>query len=36
MKFAIRNELFEAWNSGQGFDFLRVFEYVKKCGYSDI
>jgi sugar phosphate isomerase/epimerase len=34
MKFALCNELFEAWNSDKGFDFPRVFEYVKKCGYS--
>jgi len=36
MKFAICNELFEAWNTDKGFDFPRVFEYVKKCGYTGI
>ena len=36
MKFAICNELFEAWNNSSGFDFARVFEYVKKCGYAGI
>ena len=36
MKFAICNELFEAWNTDKGFDFSRVFEYVKKCGYTGI
>jgi len=36
MKFAICNELFEGWNTDQGFDFPRVFEYVKKSGYEGI
>jgi len=36
MKFAICNELFEGWNTDQGFDFPRVFEYVKNCGYAGI
>jgi sugar phosphate isomerase/epimerase len=36
MKFALCNELFEAWNTHEGFDFPRVFEYVKKCGYEGI
>jgi len=36
MKFAICNELFEAWNTDKGFDFPRVFEYVKNCGYAGI
>jgi sugar phosphate isomerase/epimerase len=36
MKFAICNELFEAWNTDKGFDFPRVVEYVKKCGYTGI
>ena len=36
MKFAICNELFEAWNVAQEFDFPRVFEYVKRCGYEGI
>jgi len=36
MKFALCNELFEAWNTDKGFDFPRVFEYVKKCGYAGI
>ena len=36
MKFAICNELFEGWNTNKGFDFPRVFEYVKQCGYAGI
>jgi len=36
MKFALCNEMFEAWNTEQGFDFPRVFEYVKKTGYEGI
>ena len=36
MKFAICNELFEAWNTNEGFDFVRVFEYVKKCRYDGV
>jgi len=36
MKFAICNELFEGWNTEQGFDFPRVFEFVKKSGYEGI
>ncbi|MDR0326765.1 MAG: sugar phosphate isomerase/epimerase [Planctomycetaceae bacterium] len=34
MKFALCNELFEAWNTDRGFDFPRVFECVKKSGYD--
>jgi sugar phosphate isomerase/epimerase len=36
MKFAICNEMFEAWNTDMGFDFPRVFEYIKKCGYAGV
>ena len=36
MKFALCNEMFETWNTDQGFDFPRVFEYVKQCGYAGI
>jgi len=36
MKFALCNELFEGWNTDKGYDFPRVFEYVKKCGYAGI
>jgi sugar phosphate isomerase/epimerase len=36
MKFALCNELFEAWNTDKGFDFPRVFEYIKKCGYDGV
>jgi len=36
MKFAICNEMFEGWNTDRGFDFPRVFEYVKQCGYAGI
>jgi sugar phosphate isomerase/epimerase len=36
MKFALCNEMFEAWNTDKGFDFPRVFEYVKKCGYEGV
>jgi len=36
MRFAICNEMFEAWNTAQGFDFPRVFEYVKRIGYEGI
>jgi len=36
MKFALCNEMFEAWNTDKGFDFPRVFEYIKKCGYEGV
>jgi len=36
MKFALCNEMFEAWNTDKGFDFTRVFEYIKKCGYGGV
>jgi len=36
MKFALCSELFEGWNTDQGYDFPRVFEYVKQCGYDGI
>jgi len=36
MKFALCNEMFEMWNTDRGFDFPRVFEYIKKCGYAGI
>lgn len=36
MKFAICNELFEGWNNDNGFDFPRMFDYVKKCGYEGV
>ena len=36
MRFAVCNEMFEAWNTEQGFDFPRVFEYVKTIGYDGI
>jgi len=36
MKFALCNEMFEIWNTVKGFDFPRVFEFVKKCGYDGI
>ncbi|GHT17210.1 tagatose 3-epimerase [Planctomycetales bacterium] len=35
-KLAICNELFEAWNTNNNFDFPRVFEYVKKSGYDGV
>jgi sugar phosphate isomerase/epimerase len=36
MKFAICNELYESWNTAAGFDFARVFEYVRKTGYGGV
>lgn len=36
MKFALCNELFTTWNTDNKFDFPRVFDYVKKCGYDGI
>ena len=36
IKFALCNELFEAWNTSEGYDFSRVFEYVKNCGYAGV
>ena len=36
MKFALCNEMFETWNTEKGFDFPRVFEYIKKCGYAGV
>ncbi|MCL2743207.1 MAG: sugar phosphate isomerase/epimerase [Planctomycetaceae bacterium] len=36
MKFAICNELFEGWNTTAGFDFSRVFDYIKMTGYDGV
>jgi len=36
MKFALCNEMFEAWNTDRGFDFPRVFEFIKQCGYAGV
>jgi len=36
MKFAICNEMFEAWNTDSGFDFARVCRFSKECGYEGI
>lgn len=35
-KMAICNELFEAWNTDRGFDFPRVCDFVRKCGYDGL
>ncbi|MDR0870709.1 MAG: sugar phosphate isomerase/epimerase [Planctomycetaceae bacterium] len=34
MKYALCNELFETRNAGSGFDFPRVFDYIKQTGYD--
>ena len=36
MKFALCNEMFEAWSTDKGFDFPRVFECIKKIGYTGV
>jgi len=36
MKFALCNEMFEAMNTDKGFDFPRVFAYIKECGYAGV
>ncbi len=36
LKLALCNEMFEAWNTERGFDFPRVFEFIKKCGYDGV
>jgi sugar phosphate isomerase/epimerase len=36
MKYALCNELFESWNTEKGFNFPRVFEYVRTIGYDGI
>ena len=36
MKFALCNEMFETWNTSQGFDFPRVFDFIKNCGYAGV
>jgi sugar phosphate isomerase/epimerase len=36
MKFALCNELFEAWNVNGHFDFARVFDYIKQTGYDGV
>lgn len=35
-RLALCNELFEAWNTDKGFDFPRVFEFVRECGYDGV
>lgn len=36
MKLALCNETFEAWRTSTGFDFPRVFDYVRSCGYAGV
>jgi sugar phosphate isomerase/epimerase len=36
MKLALCNETFEAWRTSTGFDFPRVFDYVRSCGYVGV
>jgi sugar phosphate isomerase/epimerase len=36
MKWALCNETFETWNNDTGFDFPRVFDYIKRCGYDGV
>lgn len=36
LKLALCNEMFEDWNTEKGFDFPRVFEFIKKCGYDGV
>lgn len=36
MKLALCNEMFEAWNTNGGFDFPRVFEFMRQCGYEGV
>lgn len=35
-KLALCNEMFEAWNTDKGFDFPRVFDFIKQCGYDGV
>ncbi|MDR3198425.1 MAG: sugar phosphate isomerase/epimerase [Planctomycetaceae bacterium] len=36
MKWALCNETFETWRTDAGFDFPRVFDYIKGCGYDGV
>lgn len=36
MKFALCNEMFECWNTADGFDFDRVFRFIVSCGYEGV
>lgn len=36
MKLAICNETFETWRTDRGFDFARVFDYIRGCGYEGV
>ncbi|MDR2754550.1 MAG: sugar phosphate isomerase/epimerase [Planctomycetaceae bacterium] len=36
MKWALCNETFETWRTDTGFDFPRVFDYIKRCGYDGV
>lgn len=36
MKFAMCNEMFECWNTTNGFDFDRCFEFLAQCGYDGV
>jgi sugar phosphate isomerase/epimerase len=36
MKLALCNETFEIWRTDAGFDFPRVFDYIRQCGYDGV
>ncbi|MDR0704454.1 MAG: sugar phosphate isomerase/epimerase [Planctomycetaceae bacterium] len=36
MKLALCNEMFELWRTDTGFDFPRVFDYIRQCGYDGV
>ncbi len=36
MKYAICNEMFECWNTAEGFDFERFCRFSKSCGYEGV
>ncbi|MDR2440807.1 MAG: sugar phosphate isomerase/epimerase [Planctomycetaceae bacterium] len=36
MKWALCNETFETWRTDTGFDFPRVFDYIRQCGYDGV
>ena len=36
LRYALCNEMFECWNTDDGFDFERVFRFIADCGYAGV
>ena len=36
LKLALCNEMFESWSVKSEFDFPRVFDFIRSCGYDGV